>query len=141
MNAMGHQLKNFIGLKERDLGKALSRAAPNAMAMGTDGMAMMAEMAMPLPDNTLPMMTGTGPFGSIEMGGMFTVMKVRQDLAPGDYRDPGWYNHPQGTVAHGVEVAAAGKPQRQPGSSEAPSTDQQMPGMEMPMQPGGHEHH
>ena len=43
-------------------------------------------MAMPLPPNTLPMMTGTGQFGPIEMGGMFTVMKVREDLAPGDYR-------------------------------------------------------
>jgi len=109
--------------------------------MDTDGMAMMADMAMPLPFNTLPMMTGTGPFGPIEMGGMFTVMKVRENLAPDDYRDPGWYKHPQGTVAHEVEVAAAGKPQRQPGSSEAPSKDQQMPGMEMPMPPGGHEHH
>ena len=47
------------------------------MAMDTDGMAMMADMAMPLPFNTLPMMTGTGPFGPIEMSGMFTIMKVR----------------------------------------------------------------
>lgn len=43
---------------------------------------------MPLPENTLPMMTGKGPFGSIEMGGMFTVVKTRENLAPGDYRDP-----------------------------------------------------
>jgi manganese oxidase len=141
MNAMGHQVKNFMGVAQRDLGKALSHAAPKAMAMGTDGMAMMAEMRMPLPANTLPMMTGTGPFGSIEMGGMFTVMKVRDDLAPGDYRDPGWYKHPQGSVARDIEVAAAGKPQRQRGSSEAPITDQQMPGMQMPMQPGEHKHH
>jgi manganese oxidase len=70
MNAMGHQVKNFIGLAERDLGKALARAAPNAMAMGTEGMAMMGEIEMPLPPNTLPMMTGTGPFGPVEMGGM-----------------------------------------------------------------------
>src|SRR5512144_1680288 len=88
MNAMGHQVKNFIGVREQDLGNAIARAAPSAMAMGTDGMAMMAEMAMPLPSNTLPMMTGQGQFGPIEMGGMFTVVKVRKDLAPGDYRDP-----------------------------------------------------
>ena len=37
------------------------------------------------------MMTGFGQFGPIEMGGMFTVMKVREGLAAGDYRDPGWY--------------------------------------------------
>jgi FtsP/CotA-like multicopper oxidase with cupredoxin domain len=140
MNAMGHQVKNFIGLAEHDLGKALSRARPGAMAMGTDGMGMMAEMAMPLPSNTLPMMTGTGPLGSIEMGGMFTVMKVRHDLAPGDYRDPGWYKHPQGTVAYEVDAATAGAPQQQPSSGKVPSTEMQMPGMKMPMQPGGEGH-
>jgi manganese oxidase len=63
---------------------------------------------MPLPPNTLPLMTGTGPFGPVEMGGMFTVMKVRDGLEPGDYRDPGWYKHPQGTVAYEIDVAAAG---------------------------------
>ena len=73
------------------------------MAMGTDGMGMMAEMEMPLPDNTLPMMTGFGQFGPIEMGGMFTVMKVREGLAAGDYQDPGPYKHPAGTVAYEVE--------------------------------------
>ncbi len=30
---------------------------------------------------------------------MFTVVKVREDQAPGDYKDPGWYQHPPGTVA------------------------------------------
>jgi hypothetical protein len=44
-------------------------------------------------------MSGDGPFGNLEMGGMFTVLKVREDLARGDYRDPGWYRHPAGTVA------------------------------------------
>ena len=37
-------------------------------------------MGMTLPENTLPMMTGEGPFGPIEMGGMFTVVKVRKDI-------------------------------------------------------------
>ena len=129
MNAMGHDVQNFIGVRENVLGRAISRAAPSAMAMGTDGMAMMGEMDMPLPSNTLPMMTGTGPFGPIEMGGMFTVMKVRADLAPGDYRDPGWYHHSQGTVAY--EVDAAGAP-----AASTPSTgeslEMNMPGMDMP---------
>jgi len=57
-------------------------------------------MEMPLPDNTLPMMTGAGPFGPIEMGGMFSVVKVREGLARNDYKDPGWYRHPAGTVAY-----------------------------------------
>jgi len=56
-------------------------------------------MEMPLPDNTEPMMGGAGPFGSVEMGGMFSVVKVRKDQKAGDYKDPGWYQHPQGSVA------------------------------------------
>jgi hypothetical protein len=34
------------------------------------------QMQMPLPENTLPMMAGNGPYGNIEMGGMFTVVKI-----------------------------------------------------------------
>ena len=118
---------NFIGVPEHGLASAIERAAPGAMAMGTRGMADMGMMAMPLPPNTLPMMTGTGPFGPIEMGGMFTVMKVREGLAPGDYRDPGWYRHPQGTVAYEVGASSAGAPVRQPvegAVSEQPTAPQ-----------------
>src|SRR5215510_13715721 len=98
-------------------------------------------MLMPLPATTFPMMTGTGQFGPIEMGGMFTVMKVREDLAPGDYHDPGWYKHPQGSVAYEVNSAAAGTPQQQSGSGGSPGKVMQMPGMKMPMPgDGGHEH-
>ncbi len=144
MNAMGHKVKTFIGLARADLGRAVDAAAPTAMAMGTDGMAGMADMSMPLPANTLPMMTGTGPFGGIEMGGMFSVVKVREGLAAGDYRDPGWYKHPAGTVAHEVDVAVAGEPSRQPGT-EAPGMKKpgmDMPGMDMPgMKSGGHPDH
>jgi hypothetical protein len=67
--------------------------------MGERGMADMGEMEMQIPDNTAPMMTGTGQYGSLEMGGMFTVFKVRKDQKPGDYKDPGWYQHPPGTSA------------------------------------------
>jgi len=66
-----------------------------------------------LPPNTLPMMTGTGPFGLIEMGGMFTTVKIREGLAKDDYRDPGWYKHPPGTVASEVDAGAAGDAERQ----------------------------
>ena len=53
-----------------------------------------------LPENTLPMMTGQGPYGAVEMGGMFSVLKVRRNQKPGDYRDPGWYKQPKGTQAY-----------------------------------------
>ena len=99
MNAMGHKLPTMIGVEQADLVKKINRLVPDYMVMGQHGMADMAEMEMPMPDNTLPMMTGQGPFGGVGMGGMFSVLKVRRDQAPGDYRDPGWYKHPPGTVA------------------------------------------
>jgi hypothetical protein len=85
------------------------------MVMSERGMADMAEMEMPLPDNTLPMMTGQGQYGPVEMGGMFTVMKVRREQKRGDYSDPGWFKHPAGTVAH--EVSAPAEPIRAPRSA------------------------
>jgi FtsP/CotA-like multicopper oxidase with cupredoxin domain len=101
MNAMGHDVKNFIGVQKRDLAAVLRGIiSPDYMPMGTRGMAEMGEMEMPLPNNTLPMMTGFGPFGPMEMGGMFSVVKVRAGIAANDYRDPGWLKHPAGTVAY-----------------------------------------
>jgi manganese oxidase len=102
MNAMGHSVRNFIGAKQKELSKAIRKAVPDYMAMGSSGMADMASMEMPMPDNTLPMMTGFGQFGALEMGGMFTVMKVRDGLTPGDYSDPGPYKNPEGTIAREV---------------------------------------
>jgi FtsP/CotA-like multicopper oxidase with cupredoxin domain len=99
MNAMGHDVPTMIGVDHRGVAKQIGSLIPDYMVMGERGMADMAEMTMPLPDNTAPMMTGEGPFGSVEMGGMFTVVKVRPDQKPGDYTDPGWYRHPPGTVA------------------------------------------
>jgi FtsP/CotA-like multicopper oxidase with cupredoxin domain len=99
MNAMGHASANLIGADLRGVAERITRLVPDYMAMGDRGMADMGEMEMPLPDNTLPMMTGTGPFGPMEMGGMFSVVKVRRDQKAGDYTDPGWYQPPAGTVA------------------------------------------
>lgn len=99
MNAMGHQVPTMIGVDQRGIAEKISRLIPDYMAMGEHGMGEMTDMEMPLPDNTLPMMTGQGPFGSVAMGGMFTVMKVRREQKPGDYSDPGWYRHPAGTQA------------------------------------------
>src|SRR5262249_17254767 len=87
MNAMGHDMRNMIGVSRKDLAKAVGKLAPDAMAMGSTGMSM-GNMEMPAPDNTLPMMTGSGSFGPIEMGGVFTGMEIRQGLARDDYPDP-----------------------------------------------------
>jgi manganese oxidase len=123
MNAMGHDVRNFIGVRQRDLVKAVRKLVPDYMPMGSAGMAEMGAMEMPMPDNTLPMMTGFGQFGPMEMGGMFTVVKVREGLAANDYKDPGWYQHPAGTVAYEIENPSAPAPrQAGPARPGNPST-------------------
>ena len=104
MNAMGHNVPTMIGVRQDDLAPRLQKLLPDYMGMGSSGMAEMGAMEMPLPDNTLPMMTGRGPYGPIEMGGMFTVLKVRDDLPRGGYADPGWYRMPPGTQAHATQT-------------------------------------
>jgi FtsP/CotA-like multicopper oxidase with cupredoxin domain len=99
MNAMGHGVPTMIGVDHRGLAKQITQLIPDYMVMGERGMADMSEMEMPIPDNTAPMMTGQGPFGGVEMGGMFSIIKVRKDQKAGDYSDPGWYKQPPGTTA------------------------------------------
>ena len=103
MNAMGHGIPNVLGANLAASEEAIRALLPGYMAMGTNGMAEHGEHSamghMQGPDNTLPMMMGEGPYGSLEMGGMFTVVKVREQLAAGDYGDPGWYKAPAGTLA------------------------------------------
>ena len=99
MNAMGHDMPTMIGVDHRGLAPRLVKLIPDYMVMGERGMADMGAMEMPLPENTLPMMTGAGPFGPLEMGGMFTVVKVREGISRQSYADPGWYRHPAGTVS------------------------------------------
>jgi len=118
MNAMGHEVPTFIGANKAEVAKKIRQVQPEYMPMGTKGMADMAEMSMPLPDNTIPMMTGWGQFGSLEMGGMFTVMKVRDGLEAGDYEDPGDYEHPPGTVAYEWTGALAAAPTAPAGSAD-----------------------
>jgi hypothetical protein len=114
MNAMGHDVKTFIGVNKKDIARTIRKLVPDYMPMGAAGMAEMGEMEMPMPDNTLPMMTGFGQFGPMEMGGMFSVVKVRDGLARDDYKDPGPYRNPEGTVAYEVASVAAAPVTRRP---------------------------
>jgi hypothetical protein len=99
MNAMGHGVPTMIGVDHRGLVNKIQKVVPDYMVMGERGMADMGEMEMPLPDNTAPMMTGTGPYGPSRWGACSPLLKVRQDQKPGDYKDPGWYQQPPGTQA------------------------------------------
>jgi len=82
---------------------------PGYSSMGSAGMyeherhAAMGHMQGP--ENTLPMLTGQGPFGPLGMGGMFTVVKIRDRLQGS--ADPGWYDHKD--VPRARRVAAAGE--------------------------------
>lgn len=99
MNAMGHDSPNLLGVKQGKSEQKVKKLIPGYMAMGEQGMHEHQDHAkhMPGPENTLPMMAGDGPFGNIGMGGMFTLLKVRDKLKKGE--DPGWFNNPVGTVA------------------------------------------
>jgi hypothetical protein len=97
MMQMGHGLPPMVGVDNAKVDRRMSRVLPDFMTMGTTGMGAMGEMRMPIPANSLPMRGAPGPFGYIDMGGMFTVLKVREDPASADAS--GWYQHPRGTVA------------------------------------------
>lgn len=115
MNQMQHDLPNLMGIKKQGLGieHRIAKFFPDFMGlMGTNGMGHMFDMygtekamhnhmnmKMKHPPNLAPI-GSPGPFGVIEMGGMFTIFKVRDTLTHA--QDPGWYKHPPGTVAKQV---------------------------------------
>ena len=115
MNQMGHQAPNMVGVDVNGLDQEVDRVLPGYSAMGQTGMGVgMAGMAVP--KNSIAMLGGEGKHGAITMGGMFTILKVRDHLA--GHGDPGWYEAPKGTLAalaspedlkrDGVDVARAG---------------------------------
>ncbi|MCA9706486.1 MAG: copper oxidase [Myxococcales bacterium] len=97
MNQMGHEIPNMVGVDPGKLDAKAGKVVPGYMTMGQDGMGDMAEMGMAVPRNSIPMVGGRGPHDVITMGGMFTIVKVR-DAVDG-YDDPGWYDNPPGTQA------------------------------------------
>lgn len=104
MNAMGHGLPNTLGVNQRQIARRINALVPGFMPMGQHGMSEHQSHIdaghMPGPENTLPMMGGHGLFGPMEMGGMFTLIKVRDTLTS---EDPGWYQPPQGTQAYIID--------------------------------------
>jgi hypothetical protein len=98
MNQMGHNIPNSIGIDPKKLDRNVQKVLPAYMTMGQTGMGDMGEMGMPVPKNSIPMGGAPGPFDYIGMGGMFTLVKTRDHLDSYD-KDPGWYEHPAGTVA------------------------------------------
>jgi len=138
MNAMGHDPPTMIGVDQRSIVAKITQLVPDYMVMGDKGMADMGAMEMALPDNTLPMMTGSGPYGPMEMGGMFTTVKIRSGLARNDYRDPGPYQQPKGTTAYEWTGATNAAPTAATPAASAPPPRT----IEMNVRkPGGHTGH
>ncbi|MFM9915362.1 MAG: multicopper oxidase family protein [Rhizobacter sp.] len=143
MNAMGHNVPTMIGVDHQGIARQITSLIPDYMVMSERGMADMTEMQMPIPDNTAPMMSGDGPVGSVEMGGMFSLLKVRRDQKPGDYRDPGWYSHPNATVAY-EWAGALQQPERFQSQGGQSMPAKNMPAQEVEVQvrkPIGHTGH
>jgi hypothetical protein len=106
MNQMAHSVPDVTGVDASKVDGRIARHLPGYMTMGQTGMGEMAKMQMPLPANSISMIGAEGPFGYIDMGGMFTLIKVRP---PG--QGSTWYSHPAGTVARAAtdaELAADG---------------------------------
>ena len=97
MNQMGHGVPNLVGVEKGNLDKKVNAFLSGYMTMGDTGMAGMGEMTMKVPRNSLPMVGLQGKHGYVDMGGMFTILKVRENLT--SYDDPGWYENPPGTLA------------------------------------------
>jgi hypothetical protein len=103
MNQMGHGQPNMVGVKPGDLDKKVRKFMPGYMTMGQDGMADMGDMGMRIPPNSVPMVGAHGSYGYITMGGLYTNLKVREDLGDlnprkaEDFSYGGWYRMPAGT--------------------------------------------
>ncbi len=122
MNQMQHNLPNLTGINKQGIEERIKQFFPGFMGlMNINGMGDMFEMygsnemmdmglKMKYPSNLSPI-GSPGPFGVIEMGGMFTIFKVRDNLT--SYADPGWYQHPPGTVAESVDNVKNMHPMKQ----------------------------
>jgi len=95
MNQMGHEAPNLVGVDTSGLDDQLGALVPGYMTMGGTGMGEM--MHMKQPRNAISMVGGKGPFDQIDMGGMFTIVKIRPQLTA--ETAAAWYEHPPGTVA------------------------------------------
>lgn len=102
MNQMGHDVPNVIGTNLDNLDRQVNSLVPGYMTMGQYGMSEHGQhvaAGLPVPENSIPMVGAQGQYGYTAMGGMFTIVKVRDNLASYD-EDPGWYQHPKGTVSY-----------------------------------------
>ena len=107
MNAMGHDVPTMIGVDHRDVAQQITKLVPDYMVMGERGMADMAEMEMPLPDNTAADDDRRGP---VRLGRDGRHVHRAEGAARPEARrlqGPGWFKHPAGTLAYELTGRAA----------------------------------
>lgn len=97
MNQMGHDIPNLIGVDQSEFDEKIASILPSYLDAAQTGMTEQEGEEQMIPPNSIPMFGAPGAFGYINMGGMFTILKVREKLTEG--ADAGWYEHPPGTVA------------------------------------------
>ncbi len=113
MNAMGHDVPTMIGVDHRGVVAKITRLVPDYMVMGERGMADMAEMEMPLPDNTAADDERRRPVRRGRDGRhVHAWSRCGGSRRPGDYGDPGWYQPSAGNGRLRVDGAAAAEPPR-----------------------------
>jgi len=102
MNQMAHNLPNLLSIEKGSIEEKIKKYFPEFKGlMGTNGMGEMFQHSrthLRLPN--LSPLGSPGPFGIIELGGMFTLLKVRDHLP--QKGEIGWYKHPNGTVAEAI---------------------------------------
>jgi hypothetical protein len=96
MTQMGHDVPNLVGVDPGLFDRKLAETVPAFAAM--EGGAMDPDAPdVTLPKNSRPMLGGAAGHGYVTMGGMVTVLKVRDAIT--SYGDPGDYEAPPGTLA------------------------------------------
>jgi manganese oxidase len=78
MTQMGHKAANLIGVGTGGFDEKVQSVLPGYMTMGESRTGGMGEMGMKVPRNSVPMVGLQGKHGYIDMGGMFTIVKVRE---------------------------------------------------------------
>jgi FtsP/CotA-like multicopper oxidase with cupredoxin domain len=105
MNQMGHDIPNMLGVDPAAVQAALKPSGVSLPVLGHNGMdvhGLHVETGhMKVPENSIPMVGQRGPYDYITMGGMFTILKVREHLE--NDADPGWYAMPEGTQSRAAE--------------------------------------
>ena len=122
MNAMTHDIPNVLGAKPKAFADQMNKLIPGYMPMGETGMDDMTDMNMGSAQKHAADDGRRRAVRPVGMGGMFTLLKVREELPNGYGVDPGPYRFPPGTVAG--PVGADGKIIAQPAS---PASKMSMP--------------